>query len=477
MKILNKCFLCLCLVLISSCTLYPRYSRPQMTTPAAWRFTTTEESGDYSNLSWWKHFGDEVLDEYIMQALAYNQNLIEAMYRVDEYVARLGIVRSELYPQLSADIEAGRNKISTTLSPVTPGAQAISNAYVLLLNASYQLDIWGKIRSASDAAKASLFSQIQNRRTVVLTLVSAVASSYVNLRRLDKQLYIAQETLRTRNESYYLAVVRFELGITSQIQVEQAKSEVEATEIAVERLELEIALEEDALSILLGKPPADVKRGKDLDDLVMSIKVPVFSPAELFNQRPDILSSEQELISANADIGVARARFFPQIAAVGAIGTESSFFSQLFQGPSGVWQYGLTLLQEIFTGGRLTSGLKLTKAQKMEKLYAYESTVLNAFKEVNDALISHRKTLEILAVQRERVETLASYFYLATLRYNEGETDYLTYLDAERQFFQAQIECAGAQGDSFLALIDIYKSLGGGWVLEADSESLKMNNR
>lgn len=473
MKILISALLVLAM---GGCTLHPKYARPQMATPAQWRFSA-EEGANYANLSWWKHLGDPVLDEYIEQALANNQDLLQAIYRVDDYVARLGIARSLLYPQLSADIDAGRNKMSTTLAPAIGEGQAVSNAYTLLLNASYLVDIWGKIRSTAESAKAQMLAQVQNRRTVVLTLVSAVAASYVNLRRLDDQLCIAEETLKTRNESYYLAVVRFDLGYTSKIQVEQAKSEVESAEVAVARIQLEIGLEEDALAVLLGKPPGEIRRGKELGELVMPIKIPVFKPADIFDQRPDILSSEQELISANADIGVARARFFPDISLVSNIGTESSFFHQLFQSSSNVWQYGMTLVQEIFTGGRLTSGLKLTEAQKMERLYAYESVVLNAFKEVNDALIAHQKTLEIFKVQQERVETLGEYFHLATLRYEEGETDYLTFLDAERQYFNSQLECAKAQGDSFIALIDIYKSLGGAWVKEADEDSLRMNGR
>lgn len=461
---------------MGSCTMYPRYSRPQMETPTAWRFSA-DETYKAANIGWWKELGDPILDGYIEEALANNQDLIQAMYRVDQYIAKLGIVRSQLYPQLSGSVDLGRDRVSTTLEPAIPPSQATSNAYTFVLNLSYQTDIFGKIRSAAHAAKAELLSQVQNRRTVVLTLVSSVVASYINIRKLDKQIYIAKETLKARNESYYLAVVRFELGNTSEIQVEQAKAEVETAEIAIERLELEMRLEEDLLSILLGKPPANVKRGKSLDDLLMPIDVPVFRPADLFDQRPDILQSEQDLIAANANIGVARALFFPQIDIIGAIGTESSFFSQLFHGPSTVWQYGMTLLQEIFTGGFLTSNLKRTKAEKMEQLYSYESVVLNAFKEVNDALIAYEKIQEILAFQQERVQTLEAYFYLATLRYDEGEIDYLTYLDAERQVFNAQLECAGSQGDLFLALIDIYKSLGGGWVIDADIQSLRMNDR
>lgn len=456
--------------------MYPHYSRPALETPAAWRFSASE-TDHAANIQWWKFLGDPVLDAYIEEALANNQDLIQAMYRVDQYIAQLGIVRSQLYPQLSGSGNAGRDKVSTTLEPLISESQAISNTYGLVLNLSYQTDIWGKIRSAAHAAKAELLSQIQNRRTIVLTLISSVASSYIKLRTLDKQIIIAKETVKARNESYYLAVVRFELGNTSEIQVEQAMAEVESSEIALQRLELEMRLEEDLLAILLGKPPTNIERGKDLDELVMPVKIPVFFPLDLFDQRPDILASEQDLIAANANIGVARALFFPQIDVIGAIGLQSSFFSQLFQMPSTVWQYGLTILQEVFTGGFLTSNLRRTKAEKMEQLYAYESVVLKAFKEVNDALIGHEKTLEILKFQQERVQTVEAYFYLATLRYNEGLIDYLTYLDAERLVFNTQLDCAGALRDSFLALIDIYKSLGGGWVVEADNNSLHMNDR
>jgi multidrug efflux system outer membrane protein len=447
-----------------------------METPAAWRFGA-EETTQAANIAWWKALGDEVLNGYVEEALANNQDLLQAMYRVDQYIARLGIARSQLYPQLSATVNAGRDQISSTLQPIVPPSQALSDAYNLVLNLSFQTDLFGKIRSAAHAAKAQLLSQIQNRRTVVLTLVSSVVASYINIRTFDEQVRIAKETLKSRQESYYLAVVRFELGNTSEIEVEQAKAEVETAEIALERIELKVRLEEDLFAILLGKPPANVKRGKPLNDLVIPVHIPVFYPKDLFDQRPDILASEQELIAANANIGVARALFFPQIDIIGAIGTESSYLSQLFKGPSTVWQYGLTMLQEIFTGGFLTSNLRRTKAEKMEQLYAYESVVLNAFKEVNDALIAYEKTQQIFLFQRERVQTVEEYFYLATLRYNEGQIDYLTYLDAERQVFNAQLECAGAQGDVFVSLVDIYKSLGGGWVVDADIQSLRMNDR
>lgn len=462
------------LVFLSSCTMYPKYERPEQNIPVTWKYEFDEGLAN-ANIGWWKNLNDPVLDSYIIEALANNQDYKVAIYRVEEYVARLGIVRSELYPQLTGQAAGGRNKISTTLQPITPGIQAISNAFALVLNASFELDVWGKIQSASDSAKADLLSQIYNRQTVVLTLVSSVASTYIDIRTLDRQLVIAYETKAAREESYYLAKVRFDLGLTSKMQVEQARSEVDEAKAVIDRLEIELGLKEDLFCFLLGKAPEKVARGKMLEELFLPSKVPAFLPSELVSQRPDILAAEQELIAANADIGVARARFFPQFSLTGALGTESSLFNQLFTSPSNVWQYGLSLLQEIFTGGRLTSGLKLSKAKKMDMLHNYESILLNAFKEVNDALISHQKTLDLVKVQMDSVEAYTQYFYLATLRYNEGQTDYLTYLDAERRLFDAQLSLAKAQGDSFTTLIELYKALGGGWVFDADNEALDLN--
>ncbi len=472
MKILSRVLILGFLAGCTSCTLHPKYERPQIATPAKWRFFTEEAESD-ANLGWWKLLGDPVLDGFIQEALQNNPDIQVAMYRVDEYVARLGIIKSELYPQFSFQANGGRGKLSTTLQPVTPGVQAISDIYSLVLNSSFELDVWGKIRSAAEDAKAKLLAQIQNRRTVILTLVSSVASTYVDLRRLDEQLKIARETYELRRQAYYLALIRFDLGLTSRLQVDQAQSEVESVQVQVNQFELEVSLTEDLLSILLGRPPGDIARGKLLTEFSMPTKVPVFLPSDLLSQRPDILASEQELIGANANIGVAKARFFPDISLSALAGTESSLFSMLFSKPSNVWAYGATILQEIFTGGRLTSGLNLAKAQKMQMLYQYESTILTAFKEVNDALISHQKTLEIALVQKARVLTAADYFRLSTLRYNEGQIDYLTFMDAERQLFNAQIEALAAVSDSFDSLISIYKALGGGWDVQVDNEALK----
>lgn len=464
---MSQIFFLFILLSFGSCTMHPRYERPDMALPSEWRIPT-EELKEFSNLLWWKELGDPVLDDYIAEALENNQDLMVAIHRVDQFAAQLGIAESQLYPQISANAGGGREKISTNQEPFQVGTPSTFNAYALLLNGSYYLDIWGKIRSSTQQAKAQLLSQIETRRAVVLTLITSVAATYITILQLDAQIQVAKETLDSRQESYKLAYIRFDLGLTSELQVQQAKSELEAAEVSLNNLKISLALAEDRLATLLGKAPGPVKRGKLISEIKTPPAIPVAIPSELLNQRPDILAAEQNLIAANANIGVAKANFFPQISLTGAFGTESSQLSNLLTSSSNVWQYGLTLLQEVFTGGRLTSALKLARAQKETLLHQYESTILTALQEVNDALISHRIVLNQVEVLKQRVITTGEYLRLSNLRYQDGLTDYLTFLDAERQFFSVQLEYVQALADSFTTLIDIYKSLGGGWVAEAD---------
>lgn len=456
------------LVLLASCTLYPKYVREvEFAMPSEWRIDACEMN-ELGNIGWWKNLGDPVLDGYIQDALAYNQDLQVAIATVDAFAAKLGIARSQLYPQLSGTGGAARAKQSENLTPLLPGESDISNAYELILNGSYLVDIWGQIRSAVDAAKAQLYASIETRRTVVLTLITSVANTYILMRQFDEQLAIAEATKRSRDVSYKLARIRFELGLTSMLPVDQAKSEVEDAQTTVDQIKIQIVLAEDLLCFLVGKPPIKPERGKLLGQICMPPCVPAYLPSELLNQRPDILAAEQQLIAANAQIGVARAAFFPSISLTGQYGAESATLGSLLTKPSSIWEYGVSLLQEIFTGGALTNQLRLTEAQQREALHQYQSTILNAFKEVNDSLQSHQISIDLERDQRAKVATLKNYLRLSWLRYQNGQTDYLTYLDAERQFFRAELEYAEAQAKNFTTLIDIYRSLGGGWVVAAD---------
>lgn len=467
LKKIACCFLCLYL---GSCTLHPRYKRETIAIPATWRITT-EENQELADLFWWKEFKDPHLDALVEEALLNNQDLQVAIYRVDAYAAKVGIAASLLYPQLIGEGDASRAKVSTNVTPLPQGQLDTTNFFNVLLKTSFQTDIFGRIRSATQAAQAQLLAQIENRRAVVLSLVSNVAASYIRLKLFYVQTQIAHETLRTRQEAYRLALVRYELGLTSRMEVDQARSEVEEAQVIVKELEISLALSEDLISLLLGKPSMSIEIGKSLENLEMPVQIPVALPSQILNQRPDILAAEQLLVSANADIGVARANFFPDISLTGALGVQSQHLSNFLTYPSMVYEYGGKILQEIFTGGRLTSALNLSRAEKAMALHNYQQVILKAFQEVNDALISHQVIMQLLVVQKEQVQTYSDYLYLSYLRYDNGDIDYLTVLDAQRQLFKAQLAYADTQARSFISLIEIYQALGGSWLNQADKEA------
>ena len=460
---LRPFLLLLLLFALEGCSLAPKYCRPSLDTPTEWR-QPVEELADSSNEGWWKELGDPTLDALVNEALANNQDLQVTIARVDTFVHKLGVVRSKLYPQLSAVGEAEREKISKNAPFALPGTDPLTNAFSLVLKAAYELDIWGRIRSASKAALENLLSEMQTKRTVILTLVTSVANSYIELLQFDQELKVTLETLVSRQESYRLAKIRYELGLTSFLPVDQALSEVESAQADVIRLQTLIPIQEDLICTLIGKPPQVIERKGVLEDLYLSPLIPACLPSELLCQRPDILAAEHKLEALNARIGVAKANFFPQISLTSEYGIESAELRTLLSSSSNLWQYGATILQEIFTGGRLTSALRLSEAQKREGLHQYISTVLQAFQEVDDALITHKKSLENIVIQKKRVETLSEYLKLSTLRYNDGQTDYLTVLDAQRQLFSAEIEYTQAHGQSYTTYVNLYKAFGGSWI-------------
>lgn len=454
-------FLCL------SCNLEPIYRRPDMELPESWRIESNDET-TCANIEWWRELGDPILDTLIFQALQNNKDLQVAAWRVCEFYAHYKIVNSKLYPQLDLEGSALRERFPAQATFLPLGFDPIQSEYRYAFNLDLEIDFWGKIQSLSHAAFAEMMASVENRRQVVLALVTSVANSYILLRQLDLELEIALQIVADRQEYLRLATLRFQTGLTSEIEVMQATSILEESEAIVVSLQTLIPLEENLLSVLLGANPTCITRGKTLKELHLISNIPAGLPSELLCRRPDILEAESLLIAANANIGAARALFFPAISLTGLLGAESFQLSTLFAKSSQAWALGGSFIQQIFTGGRLVNQLKLTIAEKQAMIYEYEQTVLNAFKEVNDALISHEQAKKLVIVQRRRVVAEAQYLHLAWLRYYDGEADYLTVLDAERGFFDAQISLAKAQGNTFTTLVAIYKSLGGGWVLDAD---------
>lgn len=487
---------------LQSCVLHAPYKPPQMEIPDEWRFATSddevEECIDINQL-WWKQFDDPVLTDLINEALVYNQEIKIAICRVEEFYARLGIARSRLYPQIFLNASATKQEASLAgitgaeipdetsiakgaaapasctpaeIASSTSSPSRISDIFNLNATLSYELDLWGRIYSATEAARAELLAQIDVRKGVVLSIVTAVAKAYVQLREYDQELWIARQTRESYIESYRLAKLRFNEGFTSELEVKQAESQIYLAEASVVETEQLIGETENLISILVGHPPINIQRGLGITEWPEPFNVPVGLPADLLFQRPDIRRAEQLLIAANAQIGVARADYFPRISLTGLFGYESLELKNLLKQTSETWQYGVNFIQPLFTGWRITYNVEVAKAIHCEAFYEYVRIVLKGLQEVEDALIFHAKSKELFHVQKKRVAALRDSLRLATLQYDNGQTDYLNVLDSERNLFDAELDMAKAQGDIYISLIAIYKALGGGWVNIADCEAI-----
>jgi len=450
------CFLGLFTALLSACSVGPDYVKPVDTAPQSWRIEE-KKSADVANVAWWKGYGDKVLDELIEKALKENKDLLIATARIDEYAAQYGVARSEFFPQLSAGASYTQQQTFQTLGKPLKINQ-------LALNASWELDLWGKIRRGSEAARADLLASEEGRRSTVLSLVSSVASSYIGLRDLDKQLEIARQTAKSRKESLDLFQIRFEGGVITELELAQNRSEYEQAMATIPQLEKSIALQEHGISLLLGANPGPVPRGKSIDDLPIPLP-PKGIPSDILQRRPDILQAEQTLIAANAQIGVARAAYFPSISLTGLLGVSSSELSSLFKGPGRMYSYAASLTAPIFTAGKTASQVKVAEAQQQQALLKYQQTIQTAFREVEDGLVEQNRTREQLAAQKRQVAALRTYASLARLRFDNGYSNFLDVLDAERSLFNAELNYSQTQGDLHQYIIGLYKAMGGGWGL------------
>lgn len=453
---------------LSGCVIGPDYLRPDVTQPNSWRFKY-QEAADVVNTAWWAQFGDPVLDQLVTIALQENRDIRIAAARVEQFAAQLSITRSGLFPQAGYGLSGARDR-ATDAGPISrpSGVDSINNTYEATLNLGWELDVWGRLRRASESARADLLAAEEGRRTVILTLVSSVATSYVALRSLDRQLEIAQQTLASRKESLRLFELQFRGGVIAQLQLAQARSQYEEAATAIPAIERQIAQLENLLSVLLGRNPGSIPRGLTIDDLVLP-QVPAGLPSDLLVRRPDLHQAELNLISANAQIGVARAAYFPRISLTGLAGYVSGHFSDLFDSEARVWGVGADAAGNIFTGGRLSGGVRQAEAIQQEALQRYLQAIQTAFREVEDALIETQKGHEQLEAQGRRVEALVDYARLARLRYDNGFTSFIEVLDAERSLFNVRLSYVQNQNAVFVGLINTYKAMGGGWVSKAEA--------
>jgi multidrug efflux system outer membrane protein len=454
------------LLALSGCLLGPNYERPAVDAPPAFRFAESDAK-DLVNTAWWEQFQDPALNALIATALADNKDVKIAAARVEQFLGQFVTTRSQLFPQVAAGFDAQRQRVPLGSTQLPSGVGPVFNQFQATLSASWEIDFFGKLRRQTEAARASLLASEEGRRATILTLVASVASSYVNLLSLDRQLDIAKSTAASRAASVHVFQLRFSGGEVSQMELAQSQSEYEASLATIPQIELQIAQQEDALSILLGHNPGDIARDRELDDLALPA-VPAGLPSELLERRPDLRQAEQDLIAANALIGAARALYFPSISLTGLFGSASTRFSSLFTGPARVWSYAGAVTLPIFTAGGIGGQVKQAEAQQQQALFEYQKAIQVAFQEVADALVSLQKTREQLVVQGRQVDALRSYARLARLRFEGGYTSYIEVLDAERSLFNAQLSYAQTQGVVFTSTVSLYKAMGGGWVTDAE---------
>jgi multidrug efflux system outer membrane protein len=457
-------------VLFAGCTVGPNYQRPSIPPPANFRApegTNTTDPTSIGDLKWFEVFKDEKLQELVRTALEQNYDIRDAVARVDAASAQLGITHSDQLPGVGAAADISTVRLSRngqTPLPVTfaPSQNRTFGGAALDL-LSYEVDIWGKLRRATEAARANLLGAEENRKAVMTTLVSQVASAYFSLRELDYELEISQRTLATRKDSLTLIQNRQAGGVATLLDLRQGEQLVYTASETIPSLQQQIEQAENQISLLLGKNPGEILRGQSLTEQQMPPDVPAGLPSALLERRPDIRAAEQNLIAANAQIGVAKAAYFPQISLSGFLGGQGTQLSSLFAGPSAVWNFTPQVTQPIYIGGRLKSEVKLSQAQRDIALIQYEKAIQTSFSEVSNALIAHQRVRESRVQQELLVAALEDRTRLAYVRYRGGVDTLLNALDSDRDLFQAQLTLSQIRLNELDTVVQLYKALGGGW--------------
>jgi outer membrane protein, multidrug efflux system len=450
---------------ISGCTVGPNYKRPDVDVPTTYRVAPVSDaaanpSPALGEAKWFDVFQDEQLQNLIRVALQQNFDLRIAATRVLQAQAQLGITRADQFPNLSAGAGIGTQRQAATV--LFHGFEETTGQ--VSLSASWELDFWGKYRRATEAARANLLASEWGRRAVVNTVISNVATTYFELRALDLQLEISKQTLASRQDSLKLEQALEQNGSTSLVDVRQSEQLVYTASETIPNVERQIAQDENLINILLGRNPGPVERGRKLTDQPHPPSIPPGLPSALLERRPDIQQAEAQLIAANAQIGVAKAAFYPDISLTGTAGFQSLSLSKLFTGPSSFWNVGPTLSVPIFTAGKLRSNVHLTEAQQQQALLTYQQTIQQAFRDVSDSLIAYQKNREFREQQELLTASAEDSAKLAQIRYQAGVASYLEVLTNDTNFFAAQLNLASAQQNELTALVQVYNALGGGWV-------------
>jgi multidrug efflux system outer membrane protein len=465
-----RTFLLLMAALLVGCTVGPNYKRPHVAVPSGFRAPEPlppAQAESIADAKWFAVFKDEKLQELVRTALQRNYDLRDAVARIEEARANLGITRSNQFPNFGNGGSVEINRVSRDGATPIP-AQLLSSqnrnfGSTALELLSFEIDIWGKLRRATEAARANLLSAEENRKAVVITLVSDVATAYLTLRELDYAFEISKRTLQTRKESLALTKSRQAGGVATQLDLRQAEQLVYSAAETIPTIQRQIEQTENQITLLLGENPGSVRRGRPLTEQDFPPEVPAGLPSALLERRPDIRTAEQDLIAANAEIGVARAAYFPTLSLSGSLGGASTQLTSLFSGPSRTWNLVPQVTQPVFTAGRIKSNVRLLQAERERALIRYEKTIQTAFTEVSDALIAHQRVRESREQQVALVGALEDRLRLAYLRYRGGVDTQLNALDADRDLFQAELDLAQIRLQEILSVVQLYKALGGSW--------------
>jgi multidrug efflux system outer membrane protein len=454
-----RIFVCLTVALLSACAMGPDYERPEVPVPG--QFEETVLPGEsIANLPWWELFRDDELTALIETALRSNKELAIAVARIEEARATLGFVRADQFPNVGGAAGADRSNARTGF------AGDVGNSFVLAADFGFEVDLWGKLRRSTEAARAELLATVEARNVVTITLIADVASVYLLLLDLDDRVRIARETVQTRKQSLGIIQARFDKGVVPLIDVNQAEIELADAEAELAALQRENEKAENLLNVLLGRNPGRIVRSGDSEERLLPPEVPVGLPSELLERRPDIRQASQQLAAQTARIGVAEALRFPSLGLTGTLGLASGDLDDFISGDNEIWGIGANLLGPIFDAGRNKARVEAEKARTEQLLNNYQLTVLRAFQEVDDALVDIRTWRDEALARERQVVASRSAAELSRARYDGGVTSYLEVLESERSLFRAELLASSSRRQQIVSVVALYKALGGGWVPE-----------
>lgn len=449
-------------ILLAGCAVGPNYKKPEINTPGNYRFAPTQTTNSFGDLPWWEVFQDPQLQDLIHTALTNNYDLKQAVARVEQARQQSVATRGQLLPQIGYGGDVGRGRNALFNAPAVRNGETAGSAQ-LNLNAAWEIDIWGRLRRLSEAARAQYLATDEARRGVTITLVGEVAATYFQLLDLDEELRIQRAATNAYAGSYRIFNDRRINGVASKLETDRASAALANAGAVIPQLELDIATTENQLNILLGRNPGPIARTNSLSQTQFSPEIPAGLPSDLLRRRPDVLSREQSLIAANATIGASFANFFPQIGLTTFVGKVSPELSAFSAGSANAWNVGATLVGPVFQGGAIRAQYRAAKAGFDEAKAAYEQSVLTAFAEVSNALIARQKYAEMREYDDQAVIALSSSVELATERYLNGKSSYYEVLQAQQELYPTQRAQVQAQFSELLAFVQLYKALGGGW--------------